>query len=216
MQSHAKRKVHRGRTSLDWVAGFKVRGAGPGVGSEPTPTPLCGWGCLGNPTPVTCALKEPLWLGSGEGMGMGLTQHCQLDFFLKKKKKAEKSNTCQQRQLWSLTVHRKGCPGDRWGGDTNQVPSKLPFLCTQTAESGVTPGCPHSAPPSVSPSARWTAQGVGVRDGKVSEVPRISSWVLSIFCISDGGVVRFQALVPGSEGLGTWPGTSSFWVNPSR
>lgn len=82
LQSHAKRKVCRGRTSLDWVAGFKVRGAGPGVGSESTPTPRCGWGCLGNLPPVPCASKEPLWLGSGEGVGVGLTQHHQLDFFL--------------------------------------------------------------------------------------------------------------------------------------
>lgn len=60
LQSHAKRKVCRGRTSLDWVVGFKVRGAGPGVGSESTPVRL---GMPGKPATRALCLKRATMAG---------------------------------------------------------------------------------------------------------------------------------------------------------
>lgn len=43
-------------------------------------------------------------------------------------------------------------------------------LVLDNAEFGATLGCSHAAHPSVSSSAKWTAQGVGIGDRKVSEV----------------------------------------------
>lgn len=69
---------------------------------------------------------------------------------------------------------------------------------------------------SVFPPVRWTS--LGVKDRKVSEVParevpRISSWLslfFFFFCISDGGMVRFQDVVPENRDWGMPLGTSLF------
>lgn len=88
-----------------------LRGLEPGVESEPL---AIGLGCMGNPPPVTCALKEPLELGRGWGKGV-LLDTVNLISLLKKKKGIEKSNMCQRRQLWSLTILKKERSGGQMG-----------------------------------------------------------------------------------------------------
>lgn len=122
--------------------GSRSEGQGQGWGLSPPP-PL---GAAGDAweTCHPCPVPQKSHYGwvVVRGWEWVLLNTINLISFFKKKKGKEKSNTCQQRRLWSLTVHRRGCSGDRWGGDTNQVPRELPFLCTRTAESRVTPGIP--------------------------------------------------------------------------
>lgn len=139
--------------STAWPGLGGLRGPGPGVRSK-YPW-LYGLGCMGGgvPTPpVTSASREPLWLGGGWGMGEVLLDTVNLISLFKKIKGKEKSNTCQRRRLWSLTVLRKGCSGGRRCRDLKRPPSELPSHSTGAAEfrgdSGLSllcpaPRCPH-------------------------------------------------------------------------
>lgn len=167
MQSHAKRCVGKHLPGL--CAGFGGLGGGgtglgPGVGSE---SPWrCGRGCTGDPPPLACASREPLWLGGG-GRWEVLLDTVNLISLFKKIKGKEKSNTCQRRRLWSLTIPGKGGAGGRWARDVDQAPG-APSLSTRAAELEVPPGCPHSAPPLSVPICKMDSMGWGQ---KGSEVP---------------------------------------------
>lgn len=111
-----------------------------------------GGGGGGDPPPVTCASREPLWLGRGRGRGEVLLDTVNLISLFKKIKGKEKSNTCQRRRLWSLTILRKGCSGGRRCRDPNQTPQRAPLQLhwgsRVKGDSGLSllcpaPRCPH-------------------------------------------------------------------------
>lgn len=73
-----------------------LRGLEPGVESEPL---AIGLGCMGNPPPVTCALKEPLELGRGWGRGVLLDTVNLISLFKKKKRHREKQHVSAKTTL---------------------------------------------------------------------------------------------------------------------
>lgn len=73
-----------------------LRGLEPGVESEPL---AIGLGCMGNPPPVTCALKEPLELGRGWGRGVLLDTVNLISLLKKKKRHREKQHVSAKTTL---------------------------------------------------------------------------------------------------------------------